>query len=845
MFDMPLEPYCPGSTVQFQYVYYEGTSGISSIKVFGPLENSPADHSMPYTINSCNYSHKGRYVLKGDINGATHSFDTIFVDIAEAIEFEMDITSFCPGGAISFQYHTVCPGVTSIYVRGPLENNPQTYTSLQNAIPSCTLNHTGNYVLGGTIQGAGHVFDTVYIAVFSIDDAAEFTMPVTYFCPGDIISFDNTKYKTNCSNYVISNLNVYGPNGNGGFTSISLPGEINPCNVNHSGNYKLRGNITDQNGTTHYNYVFDEIELHVIPVNVTVTPDNTTIYAGQTVQLQADGANYYVWSPTTWLSNPSIANPIASPATTTTYYVTGYVHGDNRVVNGDFEDGNTGFVSDYTYRSPSYGGLAVWDPGYYTVHDNAYDVHHSASYYAPFSNPGNHGDPGCGSGKYMIVNGSGGNNVVVWEQVITVRPGVDYAFSANVCSLGGTPYSKLQFSINGNLIGSEHQVQATNLGWETFYALWTSGPTDTQATIRLVNTEGASSGNDFGVDNITFYDLMTCFSQTSAYIEVIQPISWDEMTPPSMICDGGDLDVTPPDYSVDYHWHDLPEPTGWHWEIAPSPEGPFQTFNITNVSETYNGWYLCYVVTFNGQQYYSPPVRIMVVPAFDVEIEVVEGETTICPGETVELHANVGEFTMNYLAVGDILCTDGSFEKPANWPVQGKTAKGIVFYVDNTQAHGWAVALTQSGNMKWSTSPVTVGTDQQHWRDAIRELDGYTNTLNIRNSGNSDTYPAAWSVGDFENEKWYLPTAGQLNLLFGELVPVNESLTVVEGDPIVDAYGPDAGGTGTVYLWSSTEKVKNAERQAYVLEVLDGHVRAVKKDISDSNTYCVRAVVNF
>ena len=53
---------------------------------------------------------------------------------------------------------------------------------------------------------------------------------------------------------------------------------------------------------------------------VTETGTNTaTICAGQSVHLQASGGTSYSWTPTTGLSNPNIANPIASPTTTTTY----------------------------------------------------------------------------------------------------------------------------------------------------------------------------------------------------------------------------------------------------------------------------------------------------------------------------------------------------------------------------------------------------------------------------------------------------------------------------------------------------------------------------------------------
>jgi len=50
----------------------------------------------------------------------------------------------------------------------------------------------------------------------------------------------------------------------------------------------------------------------------------------QSTQLNASGGNTYTWSPATGLSNPNIANPIASPATTTVYIVSVGVTGCNK-----------------------------------------------------------------------------------------------------------------------------------------------------------------------------------------------------------------------------------------------------------------------------------------------------------------------------------------------------------------------------------------------------------------------------------------------------------------------------------------------------------------------------------
>lgn len=52
----------------------------------------------------------------------------------------------------------------------------------------------------------------------------------------------------------------------------------------------------------------------------TVSPD-TAVCTGVSVQLKAGGGSTYAWTPATGLSNPAIANPVASPTVTTTYQV--------------------------------------------------------------------------------------------------------------------------------------------------------------------------------------------------------------------------------------------------------------------------------------------------------------------------------------------------------------------------------------------------------------------------------------------------------------------------------------------------------------------------------------------
>ncbi len=56
------------------------------------------------------------------------------------------------------------------------------------------------------------------------------------------------------------------------------------------------------------------------------------------------------------------------------------------------------------------------------------------------------------------------------------------------------------------------------------------------------------------------------------------------------------------------------------------------------------------------------------------------------------------------VSIGDILCTDGSTVRPEQFASSGKTAEGVVFYVDAADSHGWVVSLDdQSSSIKWSS----------------------------------------------------------------------------------------------------------------------------------------------
>ncbi len=225
---------------------------------------------------------------------------------------------------------------------------------------------------------------------------------------------------------------------------------------------------------------------------VTINPPSATIQPGESVTLTASGALYYRWSPATGLSTTEGPVTVASPMVTTPYTCSGYALGVESVVNGNFDQGNVGFTSEYQYNSN------LWGEGTYYVDYDA-SLHHENF----------HGLGHGGSGNFMMVNGSTTPGIQVWTEQITVHPNSTYAFSTWVCTLAGqsNEVAQLQFSINGNQLGSIFSAPPYTNEWRQFYVLWDSGNATT-ATITILNQNTVGSGNDFGLDDISFCELV-------------------------------------------------------------------------------------------------------------------------------------------------------------------------------------------------------------------------------------------------------------------------------------------------------------------------------------------------
>ena len=168
--------------------------------------------------------------------------------------------------------------------------------------------------------------------------------------------------------------------------------------------------------------------------------------------------------------------------------------------NGNFSSGNTGFLTAYTYNATS-----IWNEGTYAVGPNPSAVH---------PNFGSWGDHTTGTGNYMLVNGSTGGNKILWRQIVSFPPGVQVTVKWWMLTFV-TPPGSLQLKLAGTNIGNPVSTPNSTGSWSQATRTFTV-PASGSATINLVTTSAALSGNDFGIDDISYH--YNCESYDTVWI---------------------------------------------------------------------------------------------------------------------------------------------------------------------------------------------------------------------------------------------------------------------------------------------------------------------------------------
>lgn len=250
------------------------------------------------------------------------------------------------------------------------------------------------------------------------------------------------------------------------------------------------------------------------------------------------------WTPHNGLNNPFILQPTADISGPASYTLTAFgidPDASNLVVNGDFEAGNSGFTSDYTYLADM-PGFQELDEGEYSVLPNPYDVHGG---FTPCV------DHTSGGGNMMVINGAA-DFQNVWCQEIEVSPDSWYNVAAWVASVHPTSPAILQFSINGNNIGPVVNAPFFPCVWTPFNGQWYSG-SSTTATMCILNQNTTLLGNDFALDDISMVEL--CMMEDEMSIALTDPPAEPLLEATGPLCPGSTTLITSPENpDVAFEW---------------------------------------------------------------------------------------------------------------------------------------------------------------------------------------------------------------------------------------------------------------------------------------------------
>ncbi|WP_338221280.1 glycine-rich domain-containing protein [Algoriphagus sp. oki45] len=287
----------------------------------------------------------------------------------------------------------------------------------------------------------------------------------------------------------------------------------------------------------------------------TITVDPTPVITLQADYCAVDGSVVLVASSnvtgTTWLWNTgettsSIVVDIAGSYSVTATSPDGCTStasisiAEELIIDGsftNFDPANPSFFTEYTQNQAYYvngnPATGLWPEGYYAVNVNAHGSTTTTppGYHTNFFGR-DHTNNATGPRNFMMVNGgaligSPLRQPVIWRQEVAVEQFTEYYFSAWAMNLNPASNARLQFKINGQLVGtvldlstapeptSQAQVGLDN--WREFRSnpSWSSG-TATTAIIEIVNLNTALGGNDFALDDISFGTLSPFIRLTSA-----------------------------------------------------------------------------------------------------------------------------------------------------------------------------------------------------------------------------------------------------------------------------------------------------------------------------------------
>lgn len=136
--------------------------------------------------------------------------------------------------------------------------------------------------------------------------------------PKALITFNGSNCEGGTFQLNASGGTSYSWTGPNNFKSSQQNPVLSQISSRESGVYQVT--VTNSNGCSASSSIIVKTISKPL-ININIAGGETTICAGEKIQLIAEGGASYRWQPTTGLSNPNVANPIASPDVTTQYTI--------------------------------------------------------------------------------------------------------------------------------------------------------------------------------------------------------------------------------------------------------------------------------------------------------------------------------------------------------------------------------------------------------------------------------------------------------------------------------------------------------------------------------------------
>ncbi len=387
---------------------------------------------------------------------------------------------------------------------------------------------------------------------------------------------------------------------------------------------------------------------------------DTSICIGTQLILQGSitgNSTFFEWTPHDGLNDPFILHPIATIDTAITYTLTALgfdTANHNLVLNGSFEQGNTGFYTEQFYVSDiPVVQNEMYPNGTFTVLDNPILVNDTWP---------NCADHTSGTGvNMMLINGTTTIDTI-WCQTIPVLPHHYYQFTGWACPFNTTAPPIFTVSFNEGLSDTIFTDTTLCLWQQISPTVWYSGDSSF-AHICLINASGITGeGNDYGIDDLSLIEL--CESQDSVSISVygdVAPVP--VITGDTILCDGDMATYTasfPPGTNIlSYTW-------------TPSSAGAIISGQGTNQLKVFwNGVgnaHVCLSVETNCQTNSACLYAHIGIIPFP---EQVMGPPYLCPGEfgiyTVPFDAAVDEYNWSITSGINIISGQGTNTLQVQW----------------------------------------------------------------------------------------------------------------------------------------------------------------------------------